>query len=287
MEVKKTAMILEGGALRGVYTSGVLDVMMLHHLKFSHVVGISAGSLNGLYYVANQIGKAAELNLNYVRDSRYMGVSHLAKEGSYFNFDFVFQDIFNELIPFDFDTFHDSDIQFWAGVTNCADGKIEFIEKHEQEDFLNVCRASSSIPIMCAPVEIDGKQYVDGGVSCAVPLFDDLPFVCEKLVLVLTRAKGYRKNSVPEAVQKFYRHHFKNSPGMIDRLVTAPLRYNEAMDKIDALEREGKVFVIRPQKPVNVSRVEKDVDKLVALYQDGRRDMEFAYRDLMAFLQQE
>ena len=103
MEVKKTAMILEGGALRGVYTSGVLDVMMLHHLKFSHVVGISAGSLNGLYYVANQIGKAAELNLNYVRDSRYMGVSHLAKEGSYFNFDFVFQDIFNELIPFDFD----------------------------------------------------------------------------------------------------------------------------------------------------------------------------------------
>ena len=205
MTEKTTALILEGGALRGVYTSGVLDVMMLHHLKFMRVVGISAGSLNGLYYVADQIGKAAELNLNYVRDSRYMGVSHLAKEKSFFNFDFVFQDIFNDLIPFDFDTFHNSDIRFWAGVTNCANGQIEFIEKSEQADFLNVCRASSSIPILSAPVEIDGQYYVDGGVACAVPLFEDLPFACDRLVLVLTRPKGYRKSSVPEAVQKFYR----------------------------------------------------------------------------------
>ncbi len=285
MTGKRTALILEGGALRGVYTSGVLDVMMLHHLKFQQVVGISAGSLNGLYYVANQIGKAAELNLSYVRDSRYMGVSHLAKEKSFFNFDFVFQDIFNELIPFDFEAFEQSDIHFWAGVTNCSDGSIEFIEKRQQKDFLNVCRASSSIPFLCSPVEIDGKRYVDGGVACAVPLFEDLPFTCDKLVLVLTRAKGYRKSSVPEALQKVYRRHYKNAPGMIDRLVTAPLRYNEKMDAIDALEEQGKVFVIRPKHPVSVSRIEKDVDKLTALYQEGREEMEFAYRSLMDFLQ--
>lgn len=286
MAEKTTALILEGGALRGVYTSGVLDVMMLHHLKIDHVVGISAGSLNGLYYVSNQIGKAAELNLNYVRDSRYMGMSHLAKEKSFFNFDFVFQDIFNELIPFDFDAFQRSDIQFWAGVTNCATGKIEFIEKRQQEDFLNVCRASSSIPILCSPVEIDGQYYVDGGVACAIPLFEDLPFHADRLVLVLTRHKGYRKSSVPEPLQKFYRHHFKNAPGMIDRLVTAPLRYNEKLDEIEQLEKEGKVFVIQPKKPVSVSRIEKDVEKLTALYQDGREDMEFAYRSLHSFLAQ-
>lgn len=286
MAEKTTALILEGGALRGVYTSGVLDVMMLHHLKIDHVVGISAGSLNGLYYVSNQIGKAAELNLNYVRDSRYMGMSHLAKEKSFFNFDFVFQDIFNELIPFDFDAFQRSDIQFWAGVTNCATGKIEFIEKRQQDDFLNVCRASSSIPILCSPVEIDGQYYVDGGVACAIPLFEDLPFHADRLVLVLTRHKGYRKSSVPEPLQKFYRHHFKNTPGMIDRLVTAPLRYNEKLDEIEQLEKEGKVFVIQPKKPVSVSRIEKDVEKLTALYQDGREDMEFAYRSLHSFLAQ-
>ncbi|WP_075876563.1 patatin-like phospholipase family protein [Merdibacter massiliensis] len=286
MAEKTTALILEGGALRGVYTSGVLDVMMLHHLKIDHVVGISAGSLNGLYYVSNQIGKAAELNLNYVRDSRYMGMSHLAKEKSFFNFDFVFQDIFNELIPFDFDAFQRSDIQFWAGVTNCATGKIEFIEKRQQDDFLNVCRASSSIPILCSPVEIDGQYYVDGGVACAIPLFEDLPFHADRLVLVLTRHKGYRKSSVPEPLQKFYRHHFKNAPGMIDRLVTAPLRYNEKLDEIEQLEKEGKVFVIQPKKPVSVSRIEKDVEKLTALYQDGREDMEFAYRSLHSFLAQ-
>lgn len=286
MAEKTTALILEGGALRGVYTSGVLDVMMLHHLKIDHVVGISAGSLNGLYYVSNQIGKAAELNLNYVRDSRYMGMSHLAKEKSFFNFDFVFQDIFNELIPFDFDAFQRSDIQFWAGVTNCATGKIEFIEKRQQDDFLNVCRASSSIPILCSPVEIDGQYYVDGGVACAIPLFEDLPFHADRLVLVLTRHKGYRKSSVPEPLQKFYRHHFKNAPGMIDRLVTAPLRYNEKLDEIERLEKEGKVFVIQPKKPVSVSRIEKDVEKLTALYQDGREDMEFAYRSLHSFLAQ-
>lgn len=286
MAEKTTALILEGGALRGVYTSGVLDVMMLHHLKIDHVVGISAGSLNGLYYVSNQIGKAAELNLNYVRDSRYMGMSHLAKEKSFFNFDFVFQDIFNELIPFDFDAFQRSDIQFWAGVTNCATGKIEFLEKRQQDDFLNVCRASSSIPILCSPVEIDGQYYVDGGVACAIPLFEDLPFHADRLVLVLTRHKGYRKSSVPEPLQKFYRHHFKNAPGMIDRLVTAPLRYNEKLDEIEQLEKEGKVFVIQPKKPVSVSRIEKDVEKLTALYQDGREDMEFAYRSLHSFLAQ-
>ena len=286
MAEKTTALILEGGALRGVYTSGVLDVIMLHHLKIDHVVGISAGSLNGLYYVSNQIGKAAELNLNYVRDSRYMGMSHLAKEKSFFNFDFVFQDIFNELIPFDFDAFQRSDIQFWAGVTNCATGKIEFIEKRQQDDFLNVCRASSSIPILCSPVEIDGQYYVDGGVACAIPLFEDLPFHADRLVLVLTRHKGYRKSSVPEPLQKFYRHHFKNAPGMIDRLVTAPLRYNEKLDEIEQLEKEGKVFVIQPKKPVSVSRIEKDVEKLTALYQDGREDMEFAYRSLHSFLAQ-
>lgn len=286
MAEKTTALILEGGALRGVYTSGVLDVMMLHHLKIDHVVGISAGSLNGLYYVSNQIGKAAELNLNYVRDSRYMGMSHLAKEKSFFNFDFVIQDIFNELIPFDFDAFQRSDIQFWAGVTNCATGKIEFIEKRQQDDFLNVCRASSSIPILCSPVEIDGQYYVDGGVACAIPLFEDLPFHADRLVLVLTRHKGYRKSSVPEPLQKFYRHHFKNAPGMIDRLVTAPLRYNEKLDEIEQLEKEGKVFVIQPKKPVSVSRIEKDVEKLTALYQDGREDMEFAYRSLHSFLAQ-
>jgi len=259
---------------------------MLHHLKIDHVVGISAGSLNGLYYVSNQIGKAAELNLNYVRDSRYMGMSHLAKEKSFFNFDFVFQDIFNELIPFDFDAFQRSNIQFWAGVTNCATGKIEFIEKRQQDDFLNVCRASSSIPILCSPVEIDGQYYVDGGVACAIPLFEDLPFHADRLVLVLTRHKGYRKSSVPEPLQKFYRHHFKNAPGMIDRLVTAPLRYNEKLDEIEQLEKEGKVFVIQPKKPVSVSRIEKDVEKLTALYQDGREDMEFAYRSLHSFLAQ-
>ncbi len=284
MAEKKTALVLEGGALRGVYTSGVLDVMMLHHLRFDDVAGISAGSLNGLYYVANQIGKAAELNLNYVRDSRYMGVSHLAKEKSFFNFDFVFQEIFNELIPFDFSAFHRSDIRFWAGVTNCESGKLEFYEKSEQEDFLKVCRASSSIPFLCAPVEIDGKRYVDGGVACAVPLFEELPFACDRLVLVLTRHKGYRKSSVPEALQKLYRIHYKDAPGMVDRLVTAPLRYNEKMDTIDALEEQGKVFVIRPKHPVSVSRIEKDVEKLTALYQEGRQDMEFAYQELTAFL---
>lgn len=138
---------------------------------------------------------------------------------------------------------------------------------------------------MCAPVEIDGKQYVDGGVSCAIPLFDDLPFACEKLVLVLTRAKGYRKTVCRKRYRSFIVIISKIA-GHDRPSGDCPLRYNEAMDKIDALEHEGKVFVIRPQKPVNVSRVEKDVDKLVALYQDGRRDMEFAYRDLMA-LQQE
>ena len=209
---------------------------------------------------------------------------NLAKERNFFNFDFVFRDIFHDLIPFDFAAFHDSDIRFWAGVTDCESGGIRFIEKSEYDDFLKVCRASSSIPVMNTPVEIEGREYVDGGIACAVPLFEDIPCESDRLVLVLTRHKGYRKKPVPETVQRIYRRHFRNAPGLVDRLVTAPQRYNERMDKIDALEEEGKAFVIRPRKPVTVSRIEKDVEKLSALYHEGRRDAEFAYQDLLAFL---
>ena len=280
----KTALVLEGGALRGVYTSGVLDVLMEHHLYLDDVVGISAGSLNGLYYISRQKETSIQLNLNYVNDKRYMGVGNLARDRSFFNFDFVFDEIFSHLLPFDFETFYASKQRFYVGISNCESGKLEFVEKGEYEDFLKVCQASSSMPLLSAPVVIRDQKYLDGGVTCAVPLFDELPFACDQLVLILTRNKGYRKSSVPPILQSIYRNHFKSSPALVDRLITAPLRYNERMDEIDRLEEEGKLFVIRPKEPVSVSRIEKNREKLEQLYEQGRNDAQNAYVRLLRFL---
>lgn len=283
----KTALILEGGALRGVYTSGVLDVFMKHHLYLEQVVGISAGSLNGLYYISKQPETSIQLNLNYVNDKRYMGIGNLAKEHTFFNFDFVFDEIFCDLLPFDFKTFFASDLKFYAGISNCETGKLELIEKNEYEDFLKVCRASSSLPLLSAPVEIGNHTYLDGGITCAVPLFEELPFEVDQLVLILTRHKGYRKESIPPILQTVYRNHFKSSPALVDRLITASLRYNERMDEIDRLEEEGKVFVIRPKEPVTVSRIEKDKEKLEQLYKQGIQDGEQTYLQLLKFLKRQ
>lgn len=263
-------LILEGGALRGVYTSGVLDALMELGIRIPNVVGVSAGSLNALSYLSRQPGRSRDINLNYVNDPRYMGPSHLLKSFSFFNFDFVFGQLSHELVPFDYDTFYHSDQTMWAVATDCRTGKAIFYHDKEMgEEFFTACRASCSMPLLCSMVKVGEDVCLDGGIANCIPLQEELPFTAGKMVVVLTRQKGFRKKGQGPAIDQMYRRRYKNHPELMEACLHQAEDYNRRMQRIDALEAEGKIFVIRPQTPVTVTRTERDVNKLRALYQQG------------------
>ncbi|WP_395150874.1 aminotransferase class I/II-fold pyridoxal phosphate-dependent enzyme [uncultured Allofournierella sp.] len=284
--MKQTStLILEGGALRGIYTSGVLDALMEQQLYLPNVVGVSAGALNGLSYLSGQPGRSRDINLTYVHDKRYMGPSHLLKSFSFFNFDFVFGELSQTLLPFNYQKFYASSQTLWAVATNCRTGKPMFYSSKEMgEGFFDACRASASMPLLCSMVKVNGDVCLDGGIACSVPLPQELPFEAGKIVLVLTRQKGFRKKSQGAAVETMYRRRYKNHPELIDACLNQATEYNRRMDLIDQLEQEGKIFVIRPQTPVRVSRTERDVHKLRNLYEQGYREAMECMNNLRAFL---
>lgn len=284
------AIVLEGGALRGVYTSGVLDVLMEHDLYFSAVYGVSAGALNGLSYVSRQIGRSAQINLSYVRDPRYLGIGQLIKNHSAFNFDFMFGELSERLVPFDYGIFFASAQKYIAVATSCRTGQAAYFQKTQLGDeIFRAAVASSSLPFLAKPMDVGGEFYYDGGISDAVPAEKALQDGHEKVIAVLTHPRGQRK-ALPlplppeHSLALVYRRAFSQWPALQKALLQMDDRYNKQMDRLDRLEDAGKVFVIRPQKAVNVSAVEKNTEKLKALYQEGRRDMENALPRLKNYL---
>ena len=266
-----TTLILEGGAMRGLFTSGVLDVFMENGLYFPQVAGVSAGVLNGVNYVARQPGRSRAVNLDYVNDPRYMGASHLLKNFSYFNFDFLLGEVSETLNPLDVATLYSPGQALWAVATDCRTGGAVYFEKNQPGiDFMDAVRASASLPLMGRMVKVGHTVCLDGGVANPVPLPADLPFACGRTVLVLTRQAGFRKGGQSRLVRRLYRRRYGAHPALLEALFSGPERYNRRMDEIDRLEEAGEIFVIRPDGPVTVSRAERSVEKLDALYQRGR-----------------
>ncbi len=280
-----TTLILEGGAMRGLFTSGVLDVFMENDLYFPQVAGVSAGALNGVNYAAHQPGRSRAVNLDYVNDPRYMGASHLLKNFSYFNFDFLLGEVSETLNPLDFDTLYSSPQKLWAVATDCRTGGPVYFEKNQPGiDFMDAVRASASLPLMGRMVKVGHDVCLDGGVANPVPLPAELPVSCGKTVLVLTRQAGFRKGGQHRVVRRLYRRRYGAHPELLEACLTGPERYNQRMDEIDRLEEAGEIFVIRPDGPVTVSRAERSVEKLDALYHRGRAAAEAALPAMKEFL---
>ncbi|WP_418453956.1 patatin-like phospholipase family protein [Allofournierella sp.] len=280
-----TTLLLEGGAMRGLYTSGVLDVFMEHGLYLPNVVGVSAGALNGVNYVARQPGRSLRANLDFLDDPRYMGPAHLLKEFSFFNFDFLLGEMAESLLPFDFDTFWASGQRLWAVAADCRTGRALFYEKHALgPDFFTAVRASASMPLLGSMVKVGRDVCLDGGVANCIPIPADLPFPAGKTVLVLTRQQGFRKPPQSRPVQRLYHRRYGAYPALLAACLAQPEVYNAQMERIDRLEAEGRVFVIRPSTPVTVGRTERDKAKLRALYDQGRAEAEACLPALGAYL---
>lgn len=270
----KVALVLEGGALRGMYTSGVLDTFLKNNMEFECVAGVSAGALNAMSYISKQPGRSAKINLEYCDDPRYIGRKAFIKNKGIIGYDYLFGDISENKVPFDYKSFENTNQRFIIVTTNCEKAETEYLEKSNCNDLFKAAQASSSMPLASAMVEINNNHYLDGAVTTSIPVKWALEQGYEKVVVVLTRDKTYRKPMLSNKMKKLYKLAYHKYPKLIEKLNTMPERYNKLQDEIIDLEKEGKIFIIRPEKEVTVSRLEKDKEKLENLYKEGIAETE-------------
>ena len=287
MDIKKGTLVLQGGATRGVFTSGVLDYLMENELYLSHVIGVSAGACNAVGYVSRQLGRTRDCMIPLDRSTDYYyGIRDFVKEKSVMNMDLIFNKFPNELIPFDFDTYFQPDITCEIVTTNCITGKAEYMtEDHDRERLMKICRASCSMPLLTPIVNVDDTPYLDGGLADSIPIRRAQEIGNEKIVVVLTKNLGYRKKVVSRALQRVYRRAYKSYPNLIRTIFRRSFEYNKTLNHIDQMEKRGEIFVLRPQvKPV--SRLERNKESLQAFYDHGYHYMERRMDDLRRYLEQ-
>jgi hypothetical protein len=270
----KAALVLEGGALRGMYTSGVLDTFLKNNMEFECVAGVSAGALNAMSYISKQPGRSAKINLEYCDDPRYIGRKAFIKNKGIIGYDYLFGDISENKVPFDYKSFENTNQRFIIVTTNCEKAETEYLEKSNCNDLFKVAQASSSMPLASAMVEINNNHYLDGAVTTSIPVKWALEQGYEKVVVVLTRDKTYRKPILSNKMKKLHKLAYHKYPKLIEKLNTMPERYNKLQEELIDLEKEGKIFIIRPEKEVTVSRLEKDKEKLENLYKEGIAEAE-------------
>lgn len=280
----KVALVLEGGSFRGQFTAGVLDVFLEHGIEVAACYGVSAGTLNGLSFKSRQIGRANRVNLAFCNDSRYMGAKSLAQTGSIVGYDFMLNDVQDRLDPFDNDTYLANPMPLFATVTDIVFGTADYLEVKNATLDVDYIRASTSLPLVTQPVEIDGHLYLDGGVADSVPVehvLEDAGF--DRAIVVLTRDRAFRKE--PYELLPAAKAAYSSYPYLIEALATRHERYNEQREHIWAYEDEGRALVLAPSKPVEVGHVEHDATKLLDLYIQGRQAAEARLDEVRAFVE--
>ncbi|MFU0831385.1 MAG: PNPLA domain-containing protein [Oscillospiraceae bacterium] len=283
-----TGLVLEGGGMRGWYTAGVLTVLTENKIDFPRVYGISAGASNALSYISKQNTRdfCREM-IRYSADERYISIKNLQKTGSLFGFDFIFGEMFHSLLSFDYQTFFDSPTDLKVGATDLKTGQPVFFDKSQLDEDMTAVRASCSLPFVANIVSYRGYELLDGGCSMPIPIERSIFDGNERNVVVLTRDKSYRKGARPEFPRAVLRVKYGDYPLFVDTMMKRSEIYNNELDVCRRQEKYGKAFVIRPSKPIVVSRYEKDLEKLMQLYEMGIRDCENSLDELNQFLNQQ
>ena len=268
MIIRKMGLVLEGGGMRGVFTSGVLDAFMKYDLYFNYVVAVSAGACNGLSYISRQPRRARLSNIDMLVKYNYIGLRHLVTQGCIFDPELLYDRFPNELIPYDYDTYFASPSTFEMVVTNCNTGRAEYLTEKDgdRQRLLDICRASSSLPYVSNVIDVDGQPYLDGGIVDSIPVGRAIDMGYDRNVLVLTRNRGYRNTSKDRKIPKFI---YKKYPRLRVALSRRIAEYNHQLDMVEEMEDKGLVDVIRPLRPMDVDRIEKDEKKRKALYEEG------------------
>ena len=265
----RSGLILEGGGMRGVFTCGVLASLMDRGIRFPYTIGVSAGACNGLSYLSRQRGRAKYSNIDLLEKHRYIGLKHLILKGNIMDFDLLFEEFPNRILPYDYAAYASTEERYEMVTTDCLTGRACYWEeKHSPERIIEIVRASSSLPFVCPIACVDGRPMLDGGIADSIPLERARALGYSDNVVVLTRNKGYRKPEKPTPVPfPFYRKY----PALREAIARRNHLYNEQIARVEALERRGELTVIRPQAPILIGRLERDTRKLLDLYEEGYR----------------
>jgi len=283
LKLENAALILEGGGLRGVFTSGVLRRFTDDKLYFEYVIGVSMGACNAANYISLQPERNRIVNTRFVRDSRYLSYRRLFLGGDLFGMNFIFNDIPNRLVYFDQKTFLENPMRCILVTTDCMTGEPLYYDKNDLgSDYLKVLQASSSLPLIAKPVEYKGKFLMDGGLSDSLPVCRAEEDGYKKQVVILTRQRGYRKK--PSNLQRALRFHYRKFPGLLRSMETQYLQYNKAIDYIETLEDQGKIFVIRPETKPPAGRIERNVTKIYFTYDQGYATASERFPELLEYL---
>ena len=263
----KSGLILEGGGMRGIFTIGVLDNFMDRGIRFPYIIGVSAGACNGLSYMSHQRGRAKYADIDLLKEYNYIGLKYLFTKGNIMDFDLLFHKFPEEISPYDYDRLASSPERYEMVTTSCITGKAcYFEEKKNPRRVIEIVKASSSLPFVCPIAYVGGEPMLDGGISDSIPLERAMSLGYDNNLVVLTRNHGYRKPQKATRVPFFF---YRKYPKVKETISGRNAMYNKQMELVEGMEREGRVQVLRPMKPVEVGRIERNTDKLLALYQEG------------------
>ena len=263
----KSGLVLEGGGMRGVFTCGVLDNFMDRGIRFPYTIGVSAGACNGLSYMSEQRGRAKYSNIDLLREYHYIGLKQLLLKGNLIDFDLLFYTFPEKIIPYDYERLAACEEHFEMVTTDCRTGKAcYFEEKHDPERVIDLVKASSSLPFVSPISYVDGRPMLDGGITDSIPLLRAQELGYDNNIVVLTRNRGYRKPDKPTPVPPFI---YRKYPELRRAIHSRNKMYNEQISTIEQLEESGKLTVLRPQRPIEVGRMERDYRKLMSLYEEG------------------
>lgn len=262
----RIGLVLEGGGMRGVFTCGVLDYLLDEKLYFPYTIGVSAGACNGLSYMSRQRGRAKFSNIDMLDKYHYLGIKYLWLQHSIMNMDLLYNHFPEEILPYDYKAYEKNPARFEMVTTSSLTGRaVYFEEKHNRKRIIDIVRASASLPFVCPIALVDGKPMLDGGIVDSIPLERAMDQGYKRNVVVLTRNKGFRKKEKDFRLRMIYKEYPRLRVALSHRCES----YNRELEMVEKMESEGKIIVVRPQKPLEVDRICTDTKKLTALYEEG------------------
>ena len=279
-----SGLILEGGAMRSVFSAGILDFLMEKGIDIPNMIAVSAGAYLGMNYVSGQRERCLETLIKPLKQYKFLGVGTFFRKGTFFDMDYLFDAVLKEKAPFDFETFRKSTKRFVTSTVDCETGKLIYHEEFKTEDeFYNVCRAANSLPPVVGITYVKDRPMLDGGLADAIPIAKALEEGWKKIVVILTRDASYRKKDKLSIDMKINKILYRKYPRLLELIDKRATTYNQSVDLIEELEREGRAFVFRPTQ-ITVKNGESNVEKLLAYYQHGYDTAKRRYHELLDFL---
>lgn len=283
---ENTGIILEGGAMRGIFTAGIMDFFLEKNIQIPNVLAVSAGAYAGMNYVSGQKGRIVDSVIKPVENNKLLGPGVFMKTGDFFNMDLLFNKIPRVLCPFDFEAFKASGKRFITSAIDCVTGEARYFEKFENlDEFLDICRVANSLPLLAKMGYIDGVPMMDGGMADAIPLSKALKEGWDKIIVVFTREASYRKSDHGDVYNsRMVKWIYRKFPGLLRAIDERPKRYNESIENLNEMERQGKAFIFRPEG-ITLQNNESDPDALMRYYEAGYSQAEARYDELMKYLE--